>query len=86
MSQKYKSTSDWNRNQSGGGKKSCAHYDILDRVLGTKASVTMPHVEEAGVASRKSSEPSILAPAAKKRMGLSKRILPASLTASLSSK
>ena len=43
-----------------------AHYDILDRVLGSKPAVQMPFVEEAGVATQ------ISEPHPKKRLGVSR--------------
>lgn len=49
---KYKEARDWNRNQTGGDRKSSPYYNEIDEILGCRDVMTFRHVIESGAAAK----------------------------------
>ena len=54
--EKYKEVSDWNKNQSGGQRRDCGFFEILDGVLGTRDIVNFADVVGAGFEAEQSGD------------------------------
>ena len=54
--EKYKEVSDWNKNQSGGQRRDCDFFEILDGVLGTRDIVNFADVVGAGFEAEQSGD------------------------------